>query len=139
MRRAPATMLGCATAALLYVWLGAGNLQAATISVHGRLTADITGSHSVAMPEDSGNDGDAHNTIVEAADRAETGEVLIGAGADRNTKGNAGSTPSDHTSVDWELIQGIATLIGSKVDQETGEAARSSQTRFSQATRVLVQ
>ena len=63
MRRAPATILACATVALLYVRLGAGSLQAADIFADGRLAADITDSYSIAGRDDSGKDGDAYEWI----------------------------------------------------------------------------
>ena len=77
MKRAPATIIACAAVALLHVWLGAGSVEAASIFVDSQLSADITGSYSIASRDDSGTDGDAYNTIVEAADRAEAGDVVV--------------------------------------------------------------
>jgi hypothetical protein len=101
MKRAPATVLAFTAVAVLYVWLAAGSLQAAAIFVDGQLPADITGSYSIAKRDDSGKDGDAYNTIGEAADRAEAGDVVAIRGGVYNT-----GTSKEENDVLWPKHSG---------------------------------
>lgn len=70
-----------ATAAQLCLSIGlilaASTTSAATIYVDGQLSGDCNGTYSVATRDGSGSDGDAYNTLAEAASIATAGDTVL--------------------------------------------------------------
>ena len=57
--------------------LAVSTASAATIYVDGQLSGDCNGTYSVANRDCSGNDGDAYNTLAEAANVATAGDTVL--------------------------------------------------------------
>lgn len=62
----------------LMVWMPFWtSASAATIYVDGQLAGDCVGTYSIANRNCSGSDGDAYNTLAEAANAATAGDVVV--------------------------------------------------------------
>lgn len=107
---------------LLFACLSGGSAAAATFYVDGQLKADCKGKYSVEKRDNSGTDGDAYDTIGEAADLAKAGDVVLIRGGVYNNATNEKENdilwPKHSGSADKPIIfrayKGEEAILGQK-------------------------